>query len=129
MHDIFHWWSSKSILYLRDSLQNSQVIEVVIKQICHIQNCNNMTLKIISRPVQQQLNDFDCGGYVVAQADDLANNIDPTNNSYKTQNTQHHLSRCLERGSLEPFPTTDKRTKCSKAVEAVLQLLNTFFRF
>ena len=85
-----------------------------------------MTLKIISRPVQQQLNAFDCGRYVVAQADDLANNIDPTNSSYKTQNTQHHLSRCLERGSLEPFPTTDKRTKCSKAVEAVLQLLNTF---
>ena len=44
----------------------------------------------------QQLNAFDCGMYAVTSAIDLANNIDPTNRSYETQNIRYHLSRCFE---------------------------------
>ena len=78
---------------------------------CRIRNCNSMTINIISRPVQQQLNAFDCGVYPVAYATDLANNIDFTNSLYETQNIWHDLSHCLERGSQKPFSTSDKRTK------------------
>ena len=117
--------SDKSIVYLCDSLQKSHVKEVVIKQICRIRNCNSTTIKRITQPVQQQLNAFDCGVYAVAYATDLANNIDPTNSSYETQNIRDHLSSCLERGSLKPFPTTDKRTQRGKAKSCNLKLYCT----
>ena len=114
IHDNNHWVtiyadsdSDKSIVYLCDLLQKSQVSEVVIKQICRIRNCNSTTIKIISRPVQQQLNDFDCEVYALAYATNLANNIDPTNRSYETQIIRYHLSRCFERASIKPFSTTD----------------------
>ena len=88
---------------------------------------------MISRPAQHQLNAFDCGVCGVAYATDLANNIYPINSSYETQNIQHHLSRYLERGSLKPFPTTDKRKKRRKAVSCNLKLYCScrmpFFRF
>ena len=103
-------------------LQKSQVSAVVIKQICRIRNCNSTTIKIVSRPVQQQLNAFDYVVYTVAYATDLANNIDPANSSFETQSIRHYLPRCLERRSLQPFPTTDKRTKRGKAVSYNLKL-------
>ena len=45
-----------------------------------------MTINIISLPVQQQPNAFDCGVCPVAYSTDLANNIDLTNSLYETQN-------------------------------------------
>ena len=77
-------------------LQKSQVSEVVIKQICRIRNCNSTAIKIISRPVQQQLNAFYCVVYTVAYATDLANNTDPANSSYETQSIRHYPPRCLK---------------------------------
>ena len=114
--------SDKLIVYLCDSLQRSQVSEVVIKQICRIWNCNSTTIKIILRLVQQELNVFDCWVYAVAYATDLANNIGPANGSYETENIRNHLSRCLGRGSLKPFPITDKRTKYGKATSCNLKI-------
>ena len=102
--------------------QRLLVSEVVIKQICRIRNCNSTALKIISRPVQQQLIAFDCGVYTVVYTTDLANNIDPTDSSYEIQNIQHHPSRCLESRLLKSLPTTDKRTTRGKGTPCNLKL-------
>ena len=127
IHDNNHWVtiyadsdSNKPIVNICDSLQKSQVNEAVIKQICRIRNCNSTAIKILSWPVQEQLNDFNCWMYALAYTTDLANNIDPTNRSYETQNVGHYLSCCLERGSLKPFSTTGKRTKRGKATSCNL---------
>ena len=79
-------------------------------------------MKTISRPVQQHLNGFDCGVYVIAYATDIAFDRDPVSLSYDLQEMKKYLLRCLQRGALELFPNSSKRTKRGKSITYRVQL-------
>ena len=72
--------------------------------------------------MQQQLNGFDCGVYAVAYAIDLAFDRDPISLPYDQQTMRKHQLRWLQRGDLEPFPNSRKRTKPGKSITHCVQL-------
>ena len=65
-------------------------------------------MKIISKPVQQHLNGFDCGAYAIAYATDIKFDRDPASLFYDRQEMRKHLLRYLQRGDLEPYPNSSK---------------------
>ena len=73
-------------------------------------------MKTISKPVQQHLNGFDCGVYVIAYATDIAFDRDPFSLSYDRQEMRKYLLRCLQRGVLELFSNSSQRSKRGKSI-------------
>ena len=71
-------------------------------------------MKIMSKPVQQHLNGFDCGVYATAYATNIAFDRDPASLFYDRQEMRKHLLWCLMRGDLEPYPNSSQITKCGK---------------
>ena len=61
---------------------------------------------IVQIPVQQQKNGSDCGVFATAFATCLAYGGIPRNISFDVPEMRQHLLRCLQNGSIQPFPTT-----------------------
>ena len=72
----------KSIIYFRDSLQKSELSKYISGLVCSIRHRSEFEIKIIGKPVQQQLNEFDCGVYVIACVTDIAIGRDPASLYY-----------------------------------------------
>ena len=85
-----------SIIYLYNSLQKSELSKYISRLLCSIRHGSESEMKIISKPVQQHLNGFDCGVY------------DPASLFYDRQEMRKHLLRYLQRGDLEPYPNSSK---------------------
>ena len=85
---------------------------------CSIRHSSKSEMKIISKPVQQNLNRFDYGVY----ATDKAFDRDPASLSYDRQEMRKYLLRCLQRGDLEPYLNSSKRTNCGKSITHHVQL-------
>ena len=66
--------------------------------------------------MQQQLNGFDCGVYAIAYTTDIAFDRHPASLSHDRQEMRKHLLLWLQRGDLEPFPNSSKRTKRGKSI-------------
>ena len=129
IHDHNHWVTihsesvaENSIIYLCDSLQKSELSKNILRLVCSICHSSESEIKVISKPVQQQLNGFDCGVYAITYATDTAFDKDPASLSYDRQEMRKHLLRCLQRGDLELFPNSSKRTKCGKSIMHRVQL-------
>ena len=123
IHDHNHWVTiysdsvaEKSIIYLCDSLQKSELSRNTSRLVCFICHSFKPEIKIISRPVQQQLNGFDCGVYAIAYTTDIAFDRHPASLSHDRQEMRKHLLLWLQRGDLEPFPNSSKRTKRGKSI-------------
>ena len=84
IHDHNHWvtiycdsFAEKFIIYLCDDLQKSELSKYISRLVFSISHISESEMKIISRPVQQHLNGFDCGVYAIAYATDIAFDRDP----------------------------------------------------
>ena len=129
IHDRNHWVTvysdsviEKSIIYLFDSLHKADLIRNILRLACSIRHSSESEIKGISKPLQQQLNGFDCGVYAIAYATDIAFDRDPASLSYDQQEMRKHLLRCQQKGDLEAFPNSSKRTKCGKSITHRVQL-------
>ena len=89
---------------------------------CSIRHSSKSEMKIISKPVQQNLNRFDCGVYAIVYATDIAFDRDPASLSCDRQEMTEYLLRCLQRGDLEPYLNSSKRTKRGKSIMHHVQL-------
>lgn len=56
-------------------------------------------------PIQRQTGGRDCGVYAIAIATALAFNLDPSKIKFKQSAMRPHLIKCLEIGTVSPFPT------------------------
>ena len=63
--------AEKSIIYLCDSLQKSEVSKYISRVLCSIWQSFESKMKRSSKPVQQHLNGFDCGVYAIAYATNI----------------------------------------------------------
>ena len=129
IHDRNHWVTvysdsvaEKSIIYLFDSLHKADLIRNILRLACSIRHSSESEIKVISKPLQQQLNGFDCGVYAIAYATDIAFDRDPASLSYDRQEMRKHLLRCQQKGDLEAFPNSSKRTKRGKSITHRVQL-------
>ena len=129
IHDNNHWViiysdsaAEKFIIYLCDLLQKSELSKNLSRLVCCIRHSSESEIKIISKPMQQQLNGFDCGVYAIAYATDLAFDRDPPSLSYNRQEMRKHRLGCLQRDDLEPFPNSSKRAKRGKSITHRVQL-------
>ena len=93
-----------------------------MRLVCSIRHSSESEIKIISKPVQQHLNRFDCGVYAIAYTTDIAFDRDPASLSYDRQEMRKHLLWCLQRGDSEPFPNSSIRTKGGKSITYRFQL-------
>ena len=121
IYDHNHWvaiycdsFAEKFIIYLCDYLQKSELSKYILRLVFSISRSSESEMKIISKPVQQHLNGFDCGVYAIAYTTDIAFDRDPASLFYDRQEMSKHLLRCLQRGDLEPYPNSSKRTKRGK---------------
>ena len=72
--------------------------------------------------MQQHLNGFDCGAYAIAYATDIKFDRDPASLFYDRQEMRKHLLWYLQRGNLEPYPNSSKRTNHGKSITHRVQL-------
>ena len=82
-----------SNIYLCDSLQKSELSKYISWLVCSIRHSSESKIKIISKPLQQQLNGFDCSVYAIAYATDIAFDRDLTSLSYDRQEMRKHVLR------------------------------------
>lgn len=64
-------------------------------------------MKYVVKSCQRQENGFDCGVFAAAFATSLAFGLDPSKTVYDASLIRRHLTNCLRKGILQPFPTTD----------------------
>ena len=69
--------AEKSMIYLCDSLQKSELSKCISRLVGSICHSSEFEMKIISKPMQQHLNGFDCDVYAIAYATDIPFDRDP----------------------------------------------------
>lgn len=93
------------IVNVYDSLGNGRVTTCIEKQIEAI--VCDWKGNLVFPPVQQQLNDVDCGVFAIAFATHAVLGKNPAGVTYNTNIMRKHLLQCLENKVLSLFPTVD----------------------
>ena len=116
-----HWIVASNIAYdggrqvdtvcIYDSLPRKSVHHSIAKQICSFFKlpigCNSIKFDVLN--VELQTNHNDCGVFTVACATEIAHGHDPVLCSWNVELMRPHLIKCLEKGTLDRFPTTKRR--------------------
>ena len=90
-----------------DSLYPS-VGTYIQKQIAALLHTREPEIKVHMIDMQIQAGTCDCGLFAIAAATALAHGIQPGACLFKQNEMRHHLYKCLEKGTLTPFPLLRK---------------------
>ena len=104
LHDgNIHWLAISTInclpgeVFIMDSMFRGKINHHVQRQICSIMHCSMDTIKATALPLQEQINDIDCGLYALAFIVYLLeNNKYSTEVSFDQNQMQNHLLKPFE---------------------------------
>lgn len=103
-----------------DSMKKSSFPHSVLRQIAQLMHTSERQIRIITSPVQQQTNGYDCGLYAIAFATELAFGFNPEEASFNQSEMRSHLLNCYKNQTMDRFPRMKSRvSRCKKTMQLV----------
>ena len=109
-----HWVTASNIrcetgcVCIYDSYYQSVDLDTKM-QVCSLLKSKEDEITFMMANMQCQGNTYDCGLYAIATATELTHRRDPCLCHWDVDLLRPHLAKCLEKGTLTPFPISKRR--------------------
>lgn len=114
--EIYHHWNAvstmgcnKNKIKLYDSLYCKSIASDTAASIARLLHPSSNKVDVKVMDVQRQANGSDCGLFSIAFVTALCYGMDPTKIFFDQSALRHHLTTCLEKNAMTPFPEMKER--------------------